>query len=89
MDYTAFTNAAILLIVASGLGPLWLTMAFNSVQITIAGTVIKFTFPTYIGSMVIAAVIRNFCDVKRIILPARAIDTWGNVSLSIFLAIAL
>ena len=88
MDYTAFTNAAILLIVASGLGTL-LTMAFNSVQITIAGTVIKFTFPTYIGSMVIAAVIRNFCDVKRIILPAKAIDTWGNVSLSIFLAIAL
>ncbi len=84
----AFTNAAILLIVAAGLGTL-LTAAFNSVQINLYGMTIKFTFPTYIGSMVIAAIIRNFCDAKRIILPAKAIDTWGNVSLSIFLAIAL
>ena len=84
----AFTNAAILLIVAAGLGTL-LTAAFNSVQINLYGMTIKFTFPTYIGSMVIAAIIRNICDAKRIILPAKAIDTWGNVSLSIFLAIAL
>ena len=84
----AFTNAAILLIVAAGLGTL-LTAAFNSVKIVLYGMEIKFTFPTYIGSMVIAAVIRNVCDVKRITLPAKAIDTWGNVSLSIFLAIAL
>ena len=84
----AFTNAAILLIVAAGLGTL-LTAAFNSVQITLYGMTIKFTFPTYIGSMVIAAIIRNICDAKRVTLPAKAIDTWGNVSLSIFLAIAL
>ena len=39
--------------------------------------------------MLIAAVIRNFCDAKNIVLPSRALDLWGNVSLSIFLAIAL
>ena len=39
--------------------------------------------------LLIAAVIRNFCDAKHIVLPSRALDLWGNVSLSIFLAIAL
>ena len=88
VDVESFTNAAILLIVAAGLGTL-LTNLFNSAQIDVFGTTIKFTFPTYIGSMVIAAVIRNFCDAKNIIMPSKALDTWGNVSLSIFLAIAL
>ena len=88
VDVESFTNAAILLIVAAGLGTL-LTTAFNSVQFDFFGTTIKFTFPTYIGSMVIAAIIRNFCDAKNIIMPSKALDTWGNVSLSIFLAIAL
>lgn len=84
VNVDSFTNAAILLIVAAGLGTL-LTNVFNGIVIFGA----KLTFPTYIGAMVIAAVIRNFCDVKHIVLPAKAIDIWGNVSLSIFLAIAL
>jgi len=84
VNVDTFTNAAILLIVAAGVGTL-LTSAFNNVMI--CG--IKFTFPTYIGAMVVAAVIRNFCDAKKIALPAQSIDIWGNVSLSIFLAIAL
>ncbi len=88
LDIDAFTNAIILLMVASGLGTL-ITTAFNNAQIVLMGKEIKFTFPTYIGAMVIAAIIRNVCDVKRIVLPAKAIDMWGNVSLSIFLAIAL
>ena len=84
VDVDSFTNAAILLIVASGIGTL-LTALFNAIKI---GT-FTFTFPTYIGAMVIAAIIRNFCDSKRIVLPSTAIDIWGSVSLSIFLAIAL
>ena len=84
VDANSFTNAAILLIVAAGLGTI-LTSVFNG--ITIFGA--KLTFPTYIGSMVIAAIIRNFCDAKHIVLPSRSIDIWGNVSLSIFLAVAL
>lgn len=88
VDVDAFTNAAILLIVASGLGTL-LTAALNGIQINIGNFHFSFTFPTYIGAMLIAAVIRNFCDAKNIVLPSRALDLWGNVSLSIFLAIAL
>lgn len=88
MDIDSFTNAFILLAVASGIGTI-LTAAFNNIHITVFGRDIQFTFPTYIGAMVIAAIIRNFCDTKRIVLPAKAIDMWGNVSLSIFLAIAL
>lgn len=84
----SFTNAVILLIVASGLGTL-LTLWLNNIQINIGNFSFKFTFPTYIGAMLIAAVIRNFCDAKHIILPGKALDIWGNVSLSIFLAIAL
>lgn len=88
VDVDAFTNAAILLIVASGLGTL-LTAALNGIEINIGNFHFSFTFPTYIGAMLIAAVIRNFCDAKHIVLPSRALDLWGNVSLSIFLAIAL
>lgn len=88
VDTESFTNAAILLIIAAGLGTL-LTAAFNNIHFNIGGTVIDFTFPTYIGAMVIAAIIRNVCDAKRLVLPSKAIDIWGNVSLSIFLAIAL
>ena len=84
VDTDAFTNAAILLIVASGVGTV-LTALLNNIHFG----QFKLTFPTYIGAMLVAAVIRNFCDVKHIVLPAKAIDLWGNVSLSIFLAIAL
>ena len=88
VDAEAFTNAAILLIVASGLGTL-LTTALNNIHIQIGNFEFNFTFPTYIGAMLIATVIRNFCDMRHIVLPAKALDLWGNVSLSIFLAIAL
>lgn len=88
VDVDSFTNAIILLVVAAGLGTL-LTALFNNIQVSIGDTIITFTFPTYIGAMVVAAILRNICDVKRIVLPSTAIDIWGNVSLSIFLAIAL
>ena len=84
MDAETFTNAAILLIIAAGLGTV-LTQFFNGIVIFGAPLI----FPTYIGAMVVAAVIRNFCDVTHIALPAKTLDIWGNVSLSIFLAIAL
>ena len=66
-----------------------LTAALNGIEINIGNFHFSFTFPTYIGAMLIAAVIRNFCDAKHIVMPSRALDLWGNVSLSIFLAIAL
>lgn len=88
MDTHSFTNAAILLFVALGIGTL-LTSFFNNLSVDIGGTTITFTFPGYIGAMVVAAIIRNVADAKGMVLPASAIDTWGNTSLSIFLAIAL
>ena len=47
------------------------------------------TLPPYIGSMLIAAVIRNIADSRKIILPMKEISIIGNISLSLFLAMAL
>lgn len=79
VDANTFTTAAVLLIVAAGIGT-YITQAFASIEIVL---------PTYIGGMIVAVTVRNICDWKRIELPAKAMDIWGNVSLSIFLAIAL
>jgi glutamate:Na+ symporter, ESS family len=48
------------------------------------------TLPSYIGGMIIAAVIRNVDDVTGLFkLPERTIDDVGNVALSLFLVMAL
>ena len=48
------------------------------------------TLPSYIGAMLVAALIRNLDDVTGTSpLPARAIDDIGNVALSLFLVMAL
>ena len=84
LDAGSFTNAAALLLAAAGLGTL-LTDALNS--LSFGG--LHFTFPSYIGAMLTAAVIRNVCDGRHVVLPAGALEIWGSVSLSIFLSIAL
>jgi len=84
VNVESFTNAAILLIVAAGLGTI-LTTYLNKIHF---GD-FKLTFPGYIGAMIVAAIIRNVADAKHKVLPSTSIDLWGNVSLSIFLAIAL
>lgn len=48
-----------------------------------------FSFPGYIGAMLVAVVIRNVMDFGRIEFPDREIDSFGNVFLSIFLSMAL
>ena len=88
MDTESFTNAAVLLFVALGIGTL-VTVVFNNLSVTIGENTITFTFPGYIGAMIVAAIIRNVADARGMVLPASAIDTWGNSALSIFLAIAL
>lgn len=80
----SYTMSMILLIIAAGLGTI-LTNIFNG--ISFFG--VSFTFPGYIGAMVVAAVIRNIADANGKDLPLMPINVWGNVSLSIFLAIAL
>ena len=48
-----------------------------------------FSFPGYIGAMMVAVVIRNVMDAGRMEFPDREIDAFGNVFLSIFLSMAL
>ena len=48
-----------------------------------------FSFPGYIGAMVVAVVIRNVMDGSKMEFPDREIDAFGNVFLSIFLSMAL
>lgn len=50
---------------------------------------IGLTFPSYIGAMLVAAVIRNICDAKRIDLVEKEIEAIGGISLSFFLSMAL
>lgn len=47
------------------------------------------TFPSYIGAMIAAAIIRNFCDVRKLEIEEKEIEVIGNISLSYFLCIAL
>lgn len=47
------------------------------------------TLPIYIGPMLVAAIIRNIADAKNTNLHHRSIDAIGNISLSMFLAMAL
>ncbi|MEG1255793.1 sodium/glutamate symporter [Clostridium sp.] len=47
------------------------------------------TFPSYIGAMLVAAVIRNICDVTNVQLVDKEIATIGGISLSFFLCMAL
>ena len=47
------------------------------------------SLPAYIGPMLIAALMRNICDSIKKPLPMKEIDVVGNISLSIFLSMAL
>lgn len=47
------------------------------------------TFPSYIGAMIAAAIIRNFCDIRKLEIEEKEIEVIGNISLSYFLCIAL
>ncbi|WP_024466680.1 sodium/glutamate symporter [Treponema pedis] len=71
-----------LLVLACGFG-IFLTNFFNSVSP-------KFKFPIYIGAMICAAAIRNLADsTKKFKLNMDEIDALGNISLNMFLAMAL
>lgn len=79
IDNTNFLNAALYLAVAIGIGTLVYDF-FTSHNIT---------FPTYIGAMLLAAILRNATDVMHIEMPLEEIDCLGNLSLNLFLALAL
>lgn len=74
-----FVNASLFIAVAIGGGTL-LVPLFNSWHLTVPG---------YIGAMLVAVVIRNIFDGAKQDVPMPEIDALGNLSLQIFLAMAL
>lgn len=69
----------ILLAFAVGLGS-YVTDALSSLGISI---------PIYIGAMLVAAVFRNLIDMTKLPMPDTEISVMGNISLALFLAMAL
>lgn len=75
------------------------TVMYASILITLAigaGTVLVdwlkgqgITLPSYLGPMLVAALIRNVIDLRKWPLPTRQFEVVGNVSLAFFLAMAL
>ena len=75
----AMINAFAIIFLTMGIGSL-LSGWIKSMGITV---------PTYIGAMLIAALIRNICDFSHIKLPYKEIDISGAIGLSLFLSMAL
>lgn len=73
-------RALVAMLVAMGIG-VWVSRGFTAMGITL---------PAYIGSMLVASVIRNVDDKTKILgISQRRIDDLGNVALSLFLVMAL
>lgn len=79
LDETRLTWATFQIVIAMGLG----TLVSKLLQLT------GMTFPIYIGAMFAAAIMRNLADVKVFDLKSREIAIFGDISLSLFLSLAL
>lgn len=70
----------VLIVVAIGIGT-WVSVGLDALGVTL---------PSYIGAMLVGAVIRNIDDVTGWVrLPLASIDVIGGICLSLFLAVAL
>ncbi len=78
LDETKMLSAAVYIVIAVGIGTLISALI---------GKVL--TMPGYIGAMIAAAIIRNVADGRGKPLPMDEITSLGNVSLSLFLALAM
>lgn len=79
LNHKRLMTAACLLFIAMGLG----SIVSNFIQET------GLTFPSYIGAMIVAAIIRNIYDFTNTELVEKEIDTIGGLCLSFFLTMAL
>lgn len=72
----------------NGCAFLFIAMGIGSI---ISGFIqdIGITFPSYIGAMLAAAIIRNICDYLKVSIEEKEIETLGSISLSFFLTMAL
>lgn len=75
-----FVKGFMLLMFALGIGN------FVGAQLT---AITGLTFPGYIGAMIVAAVVRNVVDAIYNEFPMEEVDIVGNMSLNLFLAMAL
>lgn len=79
LDESLIFKALVYIIISMGIGG-FIGPVFKNFGITL---------PAYIGPMLIAAVIRNIFDSTKKELPMHAINVIGNISLQLFLAMAL
>lgn len=79
LSFKRLTNGACFLFIAMGIGSIVSEWIQN----------LGLTFPSYIGAMLVAAVIRNYYDFKGRSLVEKEIETLGGLSLSFFLTMAL
>lgn len=79
LSFKKLTNGACLLFIAMGLGSVVSDFIQNS----------GLTFPSYIGAMVVSAIIRNIYDFTEREIVEKEIETLGGLSLSFFLTMAL
>ncbi len=74
-----FLNAAMFLAIAIGAGTLVYDFFIH----------VGITFPTYIGAMLLACIMRNIFDKAKLDAPLEEIDAIGHLSLNLYLALAL
>lgn len=75
-------SSFMILVVAVGIG-IFLTNHLNSLSV-------KTQFPIYIGTMLVAAVIRNIADTTHLFkVEMEAMEALGSIALNLFLAMAL
>lgn len=75
-----FVKGFMLIMLGIGIGD-WLCAWLSEVT--------TLTFPAYIGAMLVAALARNLLDLGGSEYPGEEIETIGNMSLSLFLAMAM
>ncbi|MGL4344686.1 MAG: sodium/glutamate symporter [Cellulosilyticaceae bacterium] len=79
LSFKKLMSAACLLFIAMGLGSIVSKLIQSS----------GLAFPSYIGAMLVAAIIRNIYDFRGTELVEKEIETLGGLSLSFFLTMAL
>lgn len=79
LSYKRLMNGACLLFLAMGIGSI-LSDIIEQLELT---------FPSYIGAMIVAAIIRNIYDFRNKQIVEKEIETLGGLSLSFFLTMAL
>lgn len=79
LSFKRLMTGACLLFIAMGLGSILSDFIEH----------LELTFPSYIGAMIVAAIIRNIYDFRNKDVVEKEIETLGGLSLSFFLTMAL